>query len=273
MIRTATRDDFGALRALFARANEAPYDLAAVAAEKCFGAGFAGEPVVRVMEERGHVAAASVTCGRWLRILVVDRELRRRGLGSALLADAEARGARIVATEPGNYFTPGVVDTDGASLAFFDRRGYARTAETDNLEVFLGAFSIEGVRRAEAAEEERVLDYIEREFGKMWRFEASHAFAGPEPRAFIGESDGAIAGFAVYEANNRGLGFFGPTGVSPAQRGRGVGGRLLRAALAELHRLGHAKAVIPWTAALGYYAKWCGAKPAHHFVAFARPQT
>jgi len=125
MIRSAGPGDLRRLRELFARANDAPYDLVRVAEEKCFGAGVAGAPEVRVW---GDFAGLSVTCGRWLRILAVDRAERGRGIGTALLRDAEARGAIGIGAEAGNYFTPGVIEP-----AFFVRRGYAETARTQNL--------------------------------------------------------------------------------------------------------------------------------------------
>src|SRR5947199_3086907 len=107
MIRPASRADLPRIRELFARANEAPYDLVRVAEEKCFGQGVAGEPEVRVWND---FAGLSVTCGRWLRSLAVDRAQRGRGIGSALLRDAETRGVTGIAAEAGNYFTPGVLD-------------------------------------------------------------------------------------------------------------------------------------------------------------------
>src|SRR5438132_2979575 len=102
MIRPATRADLPRLSALVAAANDAPYDVARVAEEKCFGAGVAGQPAVRVW---GDFAGASVTCGQWLRIVAVDRAQRRRGIGTALLHDAESRGVVGIAAEAGNYFT------------------------------------------------------------------------------------------------------------------------------------------------------------------------
>ena len=48
MIRPASSADLPRLRELFARANDAPYDLVRVAEEKCFGAGVSGSPDVRV---------------------------------------------------------------------------------------------------------------------------------------------------------------------------------------------------------------------------------
>jgi GNAT superfamily N-acetyltransferase len=265
VIRIASRDDLPRLRELFARANDGPYDLAAVAEEKCFGRGIAGEPVVRVI---GDIDAAAVTCGKFLRLLVVDREHRGKGLGTALLGHAQ-----MIAAEPGNYFTPGIVTTDLDTIAFLKKRGYVEGATTTNLEVSLRVDSAPEAAAATLADAERVLAFIEREFGRIWRFEASHAFDVDPPTLFFAEHDGEIAGFAAHDVNNRGLGWFGPTGVKKSLRGLGIGRRLLLASLADLQRLGYSKAVIPWTDAIDFYRRSCGAEPAHRFVAFARAAT
>lgn len=274
MIRTATRDDLPALRELFARANDAPYDLPRVAEEKCFEPGIAGDPLCRVFIDNDRIAGAAVTCGRWVRILAVDRHHRGRGIGTALLRDAEANGASRIAAEAGNYFTPGIVTTDDGTRAFLAKRGYIEGAETANLEVNLAGIEADGLaKRTTRDEADRVLDFIEREFGRIWRFEAAKAFAREQPPLFHTEDAGEITGFAAHDVNNRGLGFFGPTGVAQSQRGRGLGRSLLLASLADLRELGYAKAVIPWTDALAFYEKSCGAKPAHRFVAFERQRS
>ena len=253
MIRTATRDDLPALRALFARANDAPYALDAVAEEKCFGEGIAGPPTVRIF---GDFLGASVTCGKWLRILLVDRDARRQGIGSALLSDANAQ---VIFAEPGNYFTPGVLATDAGALAFFHKHGYAEKTRTWNLEADLT--SLPPRNRATAQPRNRTLDFIEHHFGKIWRFESSRA-VGIVTR----EQNNEITGFAAYEANNRGLGTFGPTGVAKPMRGRGIGRELLIDALAGLRALGYDKAIIPWTDAIEFYRKSSLAEVAHEFV-------
>ena len=264
MIRTATRADLRRIVELFAKANDAPYDLTVVAEEKCFGAGVSGEPVVTIF---GDFAGVSVTCGKSLRILAVDRNQRRQGIGSALLRDAESRGARIVAAEAGNYFTPGIVTSDTTTIDFFTKRGYRETANTYNLiATDLPVEIPQQVQRVTQATRNRVLAFIEKEFGRIWRFEASNAGDNP----FYVEVDGHIAGFAAHDANNRGLGFFGPTGVARQHRGRGLGGALLRASLADLRRLGYERAIIPWTDALDFYRKACGATVAARFVTLTR---
>lgn len=256
MIRPASSADLPRLRNLCARANDMPYDLARVAGEKCFGAGVSGEPEVRVW---GDFAGLSVTCGRWLRILAVDRAHRGQGIGTALLRDAESRGITGIAAEAGNYFTPGVLEEQ---TGFFMNRGYQETARTQNLETteLPGAgCQVPDVQPA-TGNRQPILEFIERHFGPIWAFEASKGIL------FHTEENGEITGFAAHEANNRGLGFFGPTGVAPAHRGKGLGQQLLRACLADARRLGYERVVIPWTDAIGFYEKACGARVAHRFV-------
>ncbi|MDQ3282795.1 MAG: GNAT family N-acetyltransferase [Acidobacteriota bacterium] len=268
-IRTATRNDLPALRELFAHANDSPYDLDAVAEEKCFGDGIAGPPSTRIIEENGRILAAAVASGKWLRVLIVARDARRRGLATQLLDNAQ--GVTVVAAEPGNYFTPGVPLDDDNARAFFRVRGFLETQTTWNLDVDLGTFTAPAeVLRPTHEDADRVLAYVEREFGRIWRFEAAKAFERETPPAFISMDEGAITGFAVHDVNNRGLGFFGPTGVSKSMRGRGIGGKLLLASLEDLHRLGYSRCVIPWTDALEFYRKVCGARPAQQFVSMVR---
>jgi GNAT superfamily N-acetyltransferase len=264
VIRIATRADLPRIVELFAQSNDAPYDLAKVAEEKCFGAGVSGEPNVAIFDD---FAGVAVTCGKSLRILAVDRSRRWRGIGSALLRDAVSRGARVIAAEAGNYFTPGVVMSDTPSIDFFTKRGFRETANTYNLVAAdLPADIPRNVMRVTAQTRDRVLTFIENEFGRIWRFEASNA----GDNLFYVEIDGNIAGFAAHDGNNRGLGFFGPTGVARPHRGRGLGAALLKASLADLRRLGYERAVIPWTDALDFYRKACGAAEEARFVTLAR---
>ena len=278
-IREAARGDLEAIRRFLPEANEAPYDLAAVAEEKCFGPGIKGPPVTLLaVDDREEIRGLAVICGNAIRILAVGRAVRRRGIGGALLAAAEARLRRskriVIAAEAGNYFTPGVVDRDEETLRFLRRRGYERSDETDNLAANLGGIGAipasaphSGLPyRASQARRSEALAWIERQFGRIWRFESEPAFEREEPTMFLVDHGKAIAGFAAHDANNRGLGFFGPTGVSSALRGRGLGRLLLLASLSDLRARGFSRVVIPWTDSLEFYQKSCGALPEHHFV-------
>jgi GNAT superfamily N-acetyltransferase len=254
-VHTATPADLPRLRELFAHANDAPYDLARVAEEKCFEDGVAGAPVTTIF---GDFLGASVTCGKYLRILAVHREHRRLGIGTELLRDAFARGARVVGAEAGNYFTPGV---PVALAGFFERFGH-KTAETQNLICSVGQ-ALLPVALAQGQARVPVLHFIKREFGNIWHFEASRT----EALHYV-EHEGEIAGFAAHSANNKGLGFFGPTGVSKHLRGRGYGRHLLLASLADMRAKGYDHAIIAWTDALDFYAKACGATVHERFATF-----
>lgn len=242
---------------LLERANETPYDIARVAEEKLFGRGVKGEPVIRVHEEHGKLIGLSVTCGRVLRLIAVDPDHRRRGIGSKLLH------GHVAFAEAGNYFTPGVIESDTATRAFFAKHGFIEERWTSNLQTTQLPESIpRGVQRVTGTTRERVLAFVAKHFGRAWRFECENA----GPRLFFVEHGGEIAGFAAHDANNRGLGFFGPTGVAEAMRGRGFGTLLLQASLADLRSLGYTRAVIPWTEAVDFYAKACAAKVTNRFV-------
>ena len=260
MVRAVTRADLPAIISLLERANETPYDIARVAEEKVFGRGFRGEPVVNVHEENDRVIGISVTCGRALRLIAVDPEHRRRGIGSQLIRD---HTGHVAFAEPGNYFTPGIIETDGATRAFFAKHGFIEERWTSNLETtYLPERIPEGVRRVSEATREPVLAFVAKHFGPAWRFECENA----GPRLFFIEHDGEVAGFAAHDANNRGLGFFGPTGVAESVRGRGFGTLLLHASLADLRSMGYARVVIPWTEAIHFYERACGAVVAARFV-------
>ena len=254
MIRDAHPSDLLLIRDILRRANHAPYPVDPVAEEKCFAPGFSGATRSRLFDDAG----LAVTCGRHLRLIAVVPERRRQGIATALLADS---GASVAGAEAGNYFTPGVHDADRGTIAFFESRGFRETAETWNLHADTGT----GVA-ADAAIRSGVtpplVELVRREFGNIWAFEVARA-----QNAFW--IDGI--GFAALEANNRGLGTFGPAGIRKTDRGKGHGRLLLLAALAELARLGYREAVIPWTDALEFYRRSCGAKPAHRFVTLSRP--
>lgn len=250
VIRDASPSDLPLIREILTSANDAPYDIAPVLDEKCFGPGAFGPPRIRVYEDAG----IGVSCGKYLRLLAVVPDRRGRGIGTALLRDS---GATIIGAEPGNYFLPGVTELDAG---FFIRRGYIETAKTWNLHADL--WSAGDLARGPGAVLETPIDdslvtFVRREFGNSWAFEASKAAAG----FYIPD-----VAFAVIEANNRGLGTFGPTGVAKAHRGKGHGRTVLRAALAALARRGYTRAIIPWTDAVDFYRRSCGAEPAHRFV-------
>jgi ribosomal protein S18 acetylase RimI-like enzyme len=126
------------------------------------------------------------------------------------------------------------------------------------------------VRRAGPAERRAVMEFIERNFGEIWAFESERAFASAAGGVVFAEEHGAIAGFAAVEANNAGLGTFGPVGTDPRTRGRGLGRALLHAALGVLREAGYPKVVIPWIASSEYYERHARVTASRRFARLER---
>ena len=79
-----------------------------------------------------------------------------------------------------------------------------------------------------------------------------------------------LLGFAAYDANNKGTGWFGPMGVRGDSRHAGIGCALLRACLGDIRKQGHRVATIPWVDAIPFYEKCAGATPSRTFLRFEK---
>jgi len=113
------------------------------------------------------------------------------------------------------------------------------------------------IRRVLAPELRALTDWIEPRFGAGWAAEATVAVMRQPPSCFIAIKDGELAGFACHEATAKG--FFGPTGVDTAARGKGVGQALLLTTLLDMHAQGYAYGIIGGAGPTGFYARSVGA--------------
>jgi GNAT superfamily N-acetyltransferase len=113
------------------------------------------------------------------------------------------------------------------------------------------------IRRVLAPELRALTDWIEPRFGAGWAAEATVAVMRQPPSCFIAVKDGELAGFACHEATAKG--FFGPTGVDTAARGKGVGQALLLTTLLDMHAQGYAYGIIGGAGPTGFYARSVGA--------------
>jgi GNAT superfamily N-acetyltransferase len=289
-VRDAGIDDLPAIRELVADANDTPYDLARVAAEKCFDAGPYGPPTTLVAATGSRIDGVIAFTPRGIRIVAVRRTARRRGIGSELLRRFEAdagEGKVVVYGEAGNYYLPGVPEPDAATRRFFESHGYVAEDELPlNLTVELrnnpalpdpgtpGAPQLDSaatIERASESSRDELLEFVASRFGGIWSYETERALRNDPPTAFLARNGaGRIAGFSAHEANNRGLGFFGPMGTDPEARGGGVGRALLLASLADLRERGFAAAVISWAANVPFYERACGARPSLRMVRFSK---
>jgi GNAT superfamily N-acetyltransferase len=115
------------------------------------------------------------------------------------------------------------------------------------------------IRRAMAYELLPVTRWVSATFGIGWEGECAVCFARQPISCFIALKDDRIVGFACYETTFRG--YFGPTGVEEAQRGQGIGTRLLLACLHDMRNIGYGYAIIGGAGPADYYRKTVGAVP------------
>lgn len=115
------------------------------------------------------------------------------------------------------------------------------------------------IKRAFITDKEEILSFIRDNFNEGWVHETECALLQSPPKCFIATEHGKLLGFACYDASAKG--FFGPTGVNQAARGRGVGKALLLRTLEAMREYGYDYAVIGWVDdAEPFYRKTVGAE-------------
>ena len=113
------------------------------------------------------------------------------------------------------------------------------------------------IRRSMPPEQHIVLDWVCKHFSKGWESETSVCYTRFPVSCFVAVENERLIGFATYDATHKG--FFGPTGVDEAQRGRGIGKALLLACMHAMYAEGYGYAIIGWVGPAEFYAKAVGA--------------
>ncbi len=206
----------------------------------------------------------------------VEPASRHCGVGSELLRGCEgalaAAGASSLSVG-GNtwcYAWPGLDPGYTAALVLLERRGYSRSDTLLNMDVPLSAWqhglasdalrdsgSDVELRRATADDTAALGDFA-RDFSDAWADEAARAVRRDPPTAFLALREGRVAGFACHGVYRDG--WFGPTGVDPAERGNGLGEALLRLCLDDLAAAGTEVAQISWIGPMAFYHRTVGAR-------------
>jgi GNAT superfamily N-acetyltransferase len=236
-------------------------------------AGFALALVRRVPLED----APPDTGSGYITLIAVAPWARRQGIGAELLARAEghlrAKGctqALISPYAPG-YFTPGVdVDAYADALAFLEKCGYAAFSRPIAMETDLAgasASSATGVRIPEwvlqrerelAAQGTVIEPYTPQRLPALFAFLRDH-FPGdwqrfarsaadrieqgePATRLWIAATGDRVVGYSHHEVER-----FGPIGVAPDWRGRGIGHVLMYRTLEAMRRQSLHTAWFMWT--------------------------
>jgi GNAT superfamily N-acetyltransferase len=109
------------------------------------------------------------------------------------------------------------------------------------------------VRRAIPPEREVILEWIRERFSSAWVSEAALGMSQLPVQVFIATEGNQLLGFACYDTSAKG--FFGPTGVDEAMRGKGIGEALLIATLRAMREAGYAYGVIGDPGPVEFYRK------------------
>lgn len=221
----------------------------------------------------------------WIDLIAVAPHAQRRGIGSALLAWAEAwlsaQGCQgVVVGTSLRPFTPGVpVELD--SLPFFQRHGYQDNGTVWDMAANLAKYEppptvreIDGVvRPAQRKDQEALLTFLRREFPGRWRYTAEEFLRNPHCRIsdyMLLWTKRGVDGFCIVTFEDSGQpierffpytlprpwGQLGTVGVSADRRGRGYGAALVDAGLRRLHNNGVNGCVIDWLVIVDFYAKF-----------------
>jgi ribosomal protein S18 acetylase RimI-like enzyme len=271
------------------------FDRAAlVADEKLFGAGPSGLPDALGAWDHDALVGVAAVAGNRIRVLAVLPEARRRGVGGALLdaCYATARRAGVTALrtldQPGNYLAPGIDERNTLAIRWLERRGWQRLKERENVLIDVRdnprvSAARAGVLAAAAAargyeirrgrpDDHALVDAVRTEFSDPWSFELARTLEGDPPGVHVALKDGAYCAFAAHDGNNRGLGWFGPTGTWPAHRGQGLGEALLLACLVDV-AAHHPRCEVAWIGPRPFYERVAGIAADRRFIVLARELT
>ncbi len=123
------------------------------------------------------------------------------------------------------------------------------------------------VRRVGKRERDVLLRVATEAFAPAWAFELGRAMDQDPPAVFAAWRDGLPVAFAAHDANNSGLGWFGPAGTLAAHRGRRLGEALLLACLLDVLDKPEG-GVIAWIGPREFYEKAAGAVEDRKFVVY-----
>jgi len=293
-LRSLERSELDVAAQLLARSCE--YDrVDAVAEEVLFGRAPSALTTRVIVACTGEtICGLAATSGRWLRVLAVTPDMRSRGIGTALIAAAEASviadGHDLIRIldQPGNYLAPGVDTRNSDTIAWLTRRGYESGARNTNLLIDVrGNPKVSEERlqqlkdkalargytlsRAQPEDAPAISATIGNVFSEPWAFEIERAIRfEPSGLHVAHDADGSLAAFAAHDGNNAGLGWFGPAGTMEQHRGKGLGAALLMACLVDVAR-DHDQCTVAWIGPREFYDRVAGIASERHFRVMRKP--
>jgi len=171
---------------------------------------------------------------------------------------------------PLKYFQPGIDPRYTAATAILLKKGYQTEGTGQNMEVDLTRVNLAtreeerklsegGIVVKRLAEEDRpAFMHFLQNWGDTWFYSGMLAYNNNPVSCHIALKDGKTLGFACHSVTSGH--YFGPTGVSPKLRGKGIGDVLLKRCLKDIKDAGEKKAVILSVGPVYFYWKSVGAK-------------
>ncbi len=225
----------------------------------------------------------------WISLLAVHPAFQRRGVGRALLRQAERylrahqRRRAVLGGDP-DHFVPGIPRAPGA-LAFFAACGYELAGDAYDLRRPIAGYETPAsvaatmaahpdleIRPLGTEEASRLLAFLDEVFPGRWRYTVGRFLdLGGSIADIMGVvQSGRVCGFAhLFHPASRWIGpsiawthgaarragGLGPMGLAPALRGRGVGLALLDRAVRRLADLGIEDMTVDWTDLAAFYGR------------------
>lgn len=186
----------------------------------------------------------------WINVMFVDQDHRRKGIGSALVQQAEAKlkslgvdNVTLGAYSP-NYFFPGVdKDNYSEAIQFFDRLGYQAGKESYSMCKDLHGYQIGKETQEKLAKAQEagfsfinfeykyaleLLEFLKNEFGGGWKRNALISMQNnlaEDCILLVLDKEQNIVGFCMRMIDGNPM-RFGPIGVKEEVRNFGIGGIL-----------------------------------------------
>lgn len=115
------------------------------------------------------------------------------------------------------------------------------------------------IKRAFIGDLPAIEDFIRAHFNQGWVYEMQRSIFQDAGKCYIATENRQVIGFACFDSSAKG--FFGPLGVHPEARHRGIGSALLIRTLEAMRDYGYGYAIIGWVSdAAPLYEKTVGAQ-------------
>lgn len=204
----------------------------------------------------------------WITAIFVRPEYQRKGVGATLLQKAldffrsQKRQVVYVCGLSGsapNYFFPGVdIQMYGGALEFFKKYGFKVDHEAISMKGLLVNFKIPDKTKNKEEQLKRegiIVQFLESEYDQALLFFLSRYFPGDwhkhtrqllesnvdRKRFFIALKSKEVIGYCHYKGEH-----FGPFGVSPKYRRKGIGAVIFLKCTEKIHKDGGKKVWLYW---------------------------